>query len=121
MSEQSQSSILLYRTEDGKIRIDCRFEEETIWLTQKLIAELFDRDVRTINQHLSNIYEEGELLPEATIRKFRIVRTEDDREVSREIEHYDLEAIIAVGYRVKRLDMRDQLASIASDNIVRIR
>ncbi|MEO8871970.1 MAG: hydroxyacid dehydrogenase, partial [Candidatus Kapaibacterium sp.] len=66
MSDQAQSSILLYTTEDGRIRIDCRFEEETIWLSQKLISELFDRDVRTINEHLSNIYEEGELRSEAT-------------------------------------------------------
>ncbi|MGG7056520.1 virulence RhuM family protein [Nitrosomonas sp. ANs5] len=92
---------ILYTTEDGKTRVECRFEEETIWLSQALIAELFDRDVRTINEHLQNIYEEGELAPEATIRKFRIVRQEGSRSVTRAIDHYNLEAILAVGFRVK--------------------
>jgi hypothetical protein len=94
---------LLYQTEDGRTRIQCRFEAETIWLTQALIAELFQKDVRTINEHLVNIFDEGELSRAATIRKFRIVRTEGRREVSREVEHYRLEAILAVGYRVRSL------------------
>jgi len=96
-----QSEIILYQTEDGRTRIQCRFENETLWLTQALIAELFQKDVRTINEHLVNIFEEGELRREATIRKFRIVRIEGQREVSRQIEHYNLEAVIAVGYRVR--------------------
>lgn len=96
-----QSSIILYQTEDGRTHIQCRFENETIWLTQALIAELFQKDVRTINEHLVNIYDEGELGRDATIRKFRIVRREGSREVTREIEHYSLPAILAVGYRVK--------------------
>jgi hypothetical protein len=93
--------ILLYQTEDGRTRIECRFEQETRWLSQALIAELFQKDVRTINEHLQNIHEEAELDPAATIRNFRIVRREGKREVSREIEHYSLDAIIAVGYRVR--------------------
>ncbi len=101
--ESPKSEIILYQTEDGRTRIQCRFENETIWLTQALIAELFQKDVRTVNEHLVNIYEEGELDADATIRKFRIVRIEGTREVSREIEHYCLPAIIAVGYRVKSL------------------
>ncbi len=96
-----QSEIILYQTEDGRTRIQCRFENETIWLTQSLIAELFEKDVRTINEHLVNIFDEGELRREATIRKFRIVRTEGRREVAREIEHYNLDAILAVGFRVR--------------------
>jgi hypothetical protein len=95
------SEIILYQTEDGRTRIQCRFENETIWLTQALIAELFDKDVRTINEHLVHIFDEGELRREATIRKFRIVRTEGKREVAREIEHYNLDAILAVGFRVR--------------------
>ena len=95
------SEIILYQTEDGRTRIQCRFENETIWLTQALIAKLFDKDVRTINEHLVNIFDEGELRREATIRKFRIVRTEGKREVAREIEHYNLDAILAVGFRVR--------------------
>ena len=100
-NQPPQSSIILYQTEDGRTRIQCRFEDETIWLTQALLAELFQKDVRTINEHLVNIFEEGELSREATIRKFRIVRLEGAREVAREVEHYNLPAILAVGYRVK--------------------
>lgn len=92
--------IILYQTDDGRTRVECRFVEETLWLSQALMAELFQRDVRTINEHLQNVFAEGELDSGATIRKFRIVREEGNREVSREIEHYSLDAIIAVGYRV---------------------
>ncbi len=99
--ETPQSELILYQTEDGRTRIQCRFENETIWLTQALIAELFQKDVRTINEHLVNIFDERELSREATIRRFRIVRTEGVREVAREIEHYNLPAILAVGYRVR--------------------
>ena len=99
--ETPRSEIILYQTDDGRTRIQCRFENETIWLTQALIAELFQKDVRTINEHLGNIYDEGELEREATLRKFRIVRTEGVREVARNIEHYSLSAILAVGYRVR--------------------
>src|ERR1022692_4049529 len=93
--------IVLYRTEDGRTRVECRFVDETLWLSQALIGELFQKDVRTINEHLQNIYAEGELDEEATIRKFRIVRRESVRDVEREIEHYNLDAILAVGYRVR--------------------
>ena len=96
-----KGEIILYQTEDGRTRIECRFTEETLWLSQALIAELFQKDVRTINEHLQNIYDDHELAPEATIRKFRIVRREGTREVSRFIEHYNLDAILAVGYRVR--------------------
>lgn len=97
----SVGEILLYQTEDGQTRIECRFEQDTLWLTQKLIGELFQKDIRTINEHLQNIYEEAELSREATIRNFRIVRQEGNRSVSREIEHYNLDAILAVGFRVR--------------------
>src|SRR5882724_3421489 len=100
-NEPPQSSIVLYQTEDGRTRIQCRFENETIWLTQAHLADLFQKDVRTINEHLVNIFEEGELSREATIRKFRMVRLEGARQVAREIEHYSLPAILAVGYRVR--------------------
>lgn len=93
--------ILLYQTPDGRTRVECRFVDETLWLSQALMAELFQRDVRTINEHLQNLFAEGELDAGATIRNFRIVRREGDRDVTREIEHYNLDAIIAVGYRVK--------------------
>lgn len=93
--------IILYSTEDGRARVECRFAGETVWLTQALVAELYQKDVRTINEHLQNLFEEGELDPEATIRKFRIVRQEGTREVTRLIDYYNLEAILAVGYRVR--------------------
>ena len=82
------------------MRIEVYFEDETFWLSQKKIGELFDKDVRTVNEHLGRIFEEGELTPEATIRKFRIVQREGARDVERLVEHYNLDAIITVGYRV---------------------
>ena len=97
---QPSSEIILYQTEDGKTRISVRLENETVWLSQRLIAELFQISVPTVNEHLKNIYDEKELIPEATIRKFRIVQTEGRRQVSRQVDHYNLDAILAVGYRV---------------------
>jgi hypothetical protein len=96
-----QSSIILYQTEDGRTRIQCRFEDETIWLTQALIAELFQTSIPNINLHLKAIYAEGELSEAATIKSYLIVRPEGGRQVSREVLHYSLPAILAVGYRVR--------------------
>src|ERR1035437_2441317 len=93
-----QSSIVLYQTADGRTRIQCRFEGETIWLTQKLVAELFQKDVRTINEHIQNVFEEGELPPDSVIRKFRITAADGK---TYETQHYNLDVIISVGYRVK--------------------
>ena len=95
------SEFLLYQTEDGQTRVQMRVLDETIWLTQKLLAELFQKDVRTINEHIQNVFEEGELEREPTIRKFRIVQLEGSRQVEREVEHYNLDVIISVGYRVR--------------------
>ncbi|MEB7534196.1 virulence RhuM family protein [Klebsiella aerogenes] len=92
---------IMFASGDGKVRVECRFESDTIWLSQATMAELYDKDVRTINEHLINIFSEGELAQHSTIRKFRIVRQEGKRQVSREIDHYNLEAILAVGYRVR--------------------
>ncbi len=99
MSEQLP--ILIY--EDTEKAVDVRLDEgrETVWLTQRQMSELFDKDIRTINEHVLNVYEEGELEREPTIRKFRIVRQEGSRQVMRAIEHYNLDVIISVGYRVK--------------------
>ena len=80
-SDTPQSSIVLYRTEDGRTRIQCRFEDETIWLTQAQIAELFQVSVPTVNEHLKGIFADGELEHGPTIRKFRIVRLEGSRTV----------------------------------------
>lgn len=89
---------LLYETEDGRTRVECRFVEDSLWLTQALMADLFQVTVPTINEHLKTIFAEGELLAEATIRKFLIVRQEGSRQVNRNLDHYNLDAILAVGY-----------------------
>ncbi len=98
---ENRSELVFYQTDDGLGRIQLRLHEGTVWLTQKLIADLYQVSVKTANEHLQNIYEEGELSPEATIRKFRIVQIEGNREVSRLVDHYRLEAILSTGYRVR--------------------
>ena len=94
----TSSQILLYQTEDGHSRIEVRLENETVWLSQKLLAELFQKDVRTINEHVNNIYTEGELEPEATIRKFRIVQTEGGRQVNRSRQFTKTDIMVAKNY-----------------------
>ncbi len=95
------SEILIYQNQDGNIKIDVRLENETVWLTQEQMATLFGKARNTITEHIQNVYEEGELEENRTSRKFRQVRTEGKREVEREIDHYNLDVIISVGYRVK--------------------
>lgn len=96
----STAEFLIFTGQAGENSIEVRVEGETVWLSQRFMAKLFEVDVRTINEHLSNIYQSGEQSQEATIRKFRIVQKEGNREVGRVIEHYNLAAIIAVGFRV---------------------
>ena len=91
----------LIKYNDGEIEISVSIENETIWLTQKQIAELFDKDVRTVNDHIKAIYKEEELVENSTIRNFRIVQKEGNREVERDIEYYNLDMIIAIGFRVR--------------------
>lgn len=95
-----ENRIVLYTTPGGNVSVQVQFEDGTFWLTQKRMAELFGVDVRTVNEHLQNIFRSGELMKEPTIRKIRIVQQEGSREVSRELDFYHLDAIIAVGYRV---------------------
>lgn len=95
------SDILIYQNPDGNIKIDVRLQEETVWLTQDQMATLFGKARNTITEHIQNVYEEGELEQNRTSRKFRQVRTEGKRAVEREIDHYNLDVIISVGYRVK--------------------
>ena len=97
------SEIVLYTTKDGITKINVQLENETVWLTQKQLAVLFDKNVMTINEHIKNIYGEGELTESATIRKFLIVQKEGNREVSREVLYYNLAVIISAGYCVKSL------------------
>jgi hypothetical protein len=104
MQENSLSSpksdIILYTSPDGAVHIEVSYHDETFWLTQRRMAELFAVDVRTINEHLLNIFRSRELVESATIRKIRIVQKEGERNVSRGVDFYNLDAIIAVGYRV---------------------
>ncbi len=95
--------VLVYQTEDGRIRLDVRLEEESVWLTQQMMAELFQTSKQNISQHIQAIYEEGEVAPEATVKKFLTVRREGNRDVRRDLDHYNLDMIISVGYRVKSL------------------
>lgn len=99
----STAEFLIFTGQAGEQSIEARYEDETLWLSQKLMAELFGVDVRTVSEHLKNIFASQELAPEATIRKFRIVQQEGQREVSRAVDFYNLDAIISVGYRVNSL------------------
>jgi len=94
-----ESKIEIYKTNSGT-EINVKLEEDTIWLSQLQMAELFNKDIRTINEHIKNIYKTQELIKDSTIRKFRIVRKEGKRDVNRSIDHYNLDMIISVGYRV---------------------
>ena len=93
--------ILMYQNQDGNIKIDVRLEEETVWLTQAQICELFQKSKATVSEHITNVFVEGELQPLTTVRKFRTVQQEGTRQVEREIEYYNLDVTISVGYRVK--------------------
>lgn len=101
MENQNKGEIVIYQTNDGLTKIDVKFENETVWLTQEQMAELFQRDKSVITRHILNIYKEGELLQESTSAKFAFVP--DTRERSYEITYYNLDVIISVGYRVKSL------------------
>lgn len=97
----TKNDIAIYQAEDGKLSFNVNVFDETVWLTQKQMAELFDKSVKTINEHIINSFDDEEIEKISTIRKFQIVQKEGSRNVSREVEHYNLDVIISVGYRVK--------------------
>ncbi|MBX9013184.1 virulence RhuM family protein [Ligilactobacillus murinus] len=97
------TKFLVYKTDDSNVTIDVIVDQETIWASQKSIAQLFGKSVSTINEHLKQIYSTEELSPESTIRKFRIVQNEGGHDVTRNINYYNLDAIISVGYRVNSI------------------
>ncbi len=101
--DTSKGELIVYQSEDGDVKLDVRLEDESVWLTQPLMARLFQTTQQNISQHILNIYEEGELTPEATHKKFLSVRQEGDRQIRRRLDHYNLDMIISVGYRVKSL------------------
>lgn len=96
-----ENEILLYTDETGKMNVNVRFAEEDVWVTQVQLAEIYATTRQNIGQHIENIYKDNELPREATIKKFFIVQTEGNRQVKREIDHYNLDVIIAIGYRVQ--------------------
>jgi hypothetical protein len=100
---ENKGEILLYQNPDGTVKIDVKIEDETVWLSQEQMSLLFGKSRNTITEHIGNVFEEKELEQISTCRKFRQVRIEGNREVEREIEHYNLDVIISVGYRVKSL------------------
>ncbi len=101
MDYTNQLDIAIYEAKDGQLAIDVKLENDTVWLSQKQMSQLFKKDVRTINEHIQNVYNEEELDPIPTIRNFRIVQNEGNREISRELDFYNLDVVISVGYRVK--------------------
>jgi hypothetical protein len=101
--DSARGQFLVYEAEDGHVKIDVRLEDETVWLTQQLMADLFQTTKQNISLHIQSIFEEGELAPEATVKKYLTVRREGKREVKRLLDYYNLDMIISVGYRVKSL------------------
>ena len=94
------SEIILYTTEDGITKINVQLENETVWLTQKQLVELYQTAKSTVSEHIKNIYTDEELTPDATVRKIRTVQNEGKREVERALDYYNLDMIIALGYRI---------------------
>ncbi len=101
MKTNHNDKMLIYQSADGQIKIDVRFENETVWLSLDQMSTLFGRDKSTISRHIKNIFEEGELSPDTTIANYATVQEEGNREVTRNIDYYNLDIIISVGYRVK--------------------
>lgn len=100
---ENKGEIIIYQTDDGDTKIDVRFEDETVWLTQQQLCELYKTSKSNISEHIKNIYDEGELTEEATVRNFRTVQNEGGRNVSRNIAYYNLDMIISLGYRIKSM------------------
>lgn len=100
-ADSPRSELILFRADDAQTRIQVRLEGDSVWLSQLQLAELYEVSVKTVSEHLQNIFDEGEIEPERTIRKLRIVQTEGERQVRRLVDHYHLDAILAVGYRVR--------------------
>ena len=101
LSSDNLSQFIIYQTENGETKLDVRFQNETVWLTQKNMSELFQTTPENILMHLKNIFQEGELDQKATTKDFLVVRQEGKRQVKRKLKHYNLDAIISVGYRVQ--------------------
>lgn len=117
----TEQQVRIFTSTDGQAQLEVALEQETVWLSQVQMAELFGKDVRTVNEHVANVFQEGELEKEPTIRKFRIVRQEGKRQVQRDIDHYNLDMIISVGYRVKSqrgVQFRKWATQVLKDHLV---
>jgi len=97
----NNGEIVLYQNQDGQVKLDVRIVDETVWLTQAQLCALFQKSKATISEHIKNVFIEGELIQDSTVRKFRTVQQEGTRNIGRDIEYYNLDVIISVGYRVK--------------------
>ena len=117
----TEQQVRIFTSSDGQAQLEVALDQETVWLSQVQMAELFGKDVRTVNEHVGNVFQEGELEKEPTIRKFRIVRQEGKRQVQRDIDHYNLDMIISVGYRVKSqrgVQFRKWATQVLKDHLV---
>lgn len=102
-TNENQGEIVIYQTDDGDTKIDVRFVDETVWLTQVQLCELYQTSKSNISEHIKHIFEEGELDEISTVRKFRTVQSEGERTVTRNVSYYNLDMIISLGYRVKSI------------------
>ena len=100
-NKELQNKIEIFKSDDNKTEINVQFEQETVWLNRNQLSQLFNRDIKTIGKHINNVFKEGELQKNPTVAKFATVQTEGKRQVERDVEYYNLDVIISVGYRVK--------------------
>ena len=116
------NKIVIYQTEDGKTQLDVKLENETVWLTQAQMVQLFDSSKANVSEHIKHIYEDGELAADSTVRKFRTVQTEGKRQVGRNVTYYNLDLIISLGYRVntkRGMQFRQWATSVLKDYLIK--
>jgi hypothetical protein len=119
LPDSVDSNILIYQSDSGETRLEVRLQDETVWLSQKMMAQLFQKDVRTINHHIQSIYEEGELEPSPTIRKFRIVQTEGNRQVSRLVHGWmSIQDFERLSPRVSRRTLQRDLKAMVDNDLI---
>ena len=120
--DELDNKIVIYQTEDGKNQLDVKLENETVWLTQAQLVQLFDSSKANVSEHIKHIYEDGELAADSTVRKFRTVQTEGKRQVGRNVTYYNLDLIISLGYRVntkRGIQFRQWATSVLRDYLIK--
>lgn len=120
--DELDNKIVIYQTEDGKTQLDVKLENETVWLTQAQMVQLFDSSKANVSEHIKHIYEDGELTADSTVRKFRTVQTEGKRQVGRNVTYYNLDLIISLGYRVntkRGIQFRQWATSVLKDYLIK--